>query len=111
MTQRQNKKETDRNNWLSWWHYWRKNYFQNLRTEDIHIEDDLFNSKDPADIIDTSKDIIVDIKASDPFLNFSVPTSAIIDNLFDPAAESGDIIDTSKDRIGNIQFFILVYRH
>ena len=111
MTQRQNKKETDRNNWLSWWHYWRKNYFQNLRTEDIHIEDDLFNSKDPADIIDTSKDIIADIKDSDPFLDFSVPTSAIIDDLFDPAAESGDIIDTSKGTIGNIQFFILVYRH
>ena len=111
MTQRQNKKETDRNNWLSWWHYWRKNYFQNLRTEDIHIEDDLFNSKDPADIIDTSKDIIADIKDSDPFLDFSVPTSAITDDLFDPAAESGDIIDTSKGTIGNIQFFILVYWH
>ena len=111
MTQRQNKKETDRNNWLSWWHYWRKNYFQNLRTEDILIEDDLFNSKDPADIIDTSKDIIADIKDSDPFLDFSVPTSAIIDDLFDPAAESGDIIDTSKGTIGNIQFFILVYWH
>ena len=111
MTQRQNKKETDRNNWLSWWHYWRKNYFQNLRTENIHTEDDLFNSKDPADIIDTSKDIIADIKDSDPFLDFNVPTSAIIDDLFDPAAESGDIIDTSKGTIGNIQFFILVYWH
>ena len=51
---------------------------------------------------DTSKDIIADIKDSCLFLDFSIPTSAIIDDLFDPADESGDIIDTSKDTIGNI---------
>ena len=51
---------------------------------------------------DTSKDIIADIKDSYLFLDFSIPTSAIIDDLFDPADESGDIIDTSKDTIGNI---------
>ena len=57
-----------------------KNSFQNLGTEDIWTEDDLFNSKDPGDIIDTSKDIISDIKDSDPFLDFTKPTSEITDD-------------------------------
>lgn len=87
MTQLQNKK-TDKNNWLSWWYYWRQNPFQNLGTEDIMIEDDLFDSKDPGDIIDTSKDIISEIKENDPFLDFSIPTSEIIVGLFDPSDDS-----------------------
>ena len=56
----------------------------------------------PGDIIDTSKNIIADIKDSYLLLDFSVPTSAMIDDLFDPADGSGDITDTPKDTIGNI---------
>ena len=56
----------------------------------------------PGDITDTSKNIIADIKDSYLLLDFSIPTSAMTDDLFDPADESGDITDTSKDTIGNI---------
>ena len=62
-----------------------KNPFQDLGTEDIWIDDDLFDDKDPKDVTDTSRDIIKEIKDSDPFLDFSIPTDAIIDDLFEPS--------------------------
>lgn len=60
-----------------------KNPCPNLGTEDIWIDDDLFDNKDPQDIIDTSRDIIKGIKDNDPFLDFSIPNDAIIDDLFE----------------------------
>ena len=41
----------------------KSNPFQNLGTEDIWIEDSIFDGKDHADIVDTSKDILKDIKS------------------------------------------------
>ena len=55
--------------------------FQNLVTEDIWIEEDIFDNNDKDDVTDTSKDIIKDIKHTDPFLDFNIPTDAIIDDL------------------------------
>ena len=61
------------------------NSFQNLNTEDIWIEDDIFDYKDHPDIADTSKDILKAIRENDPFLDFNIPTDTIIDDLFEPS--------------------------
>ena len=59
------------------------NPFQNLNTEDIWIEDDIFDYKDHPDIVDTSKDILKAIRENDPFLDLNIPTDAIIGDLFE----------------------------
>lgn len=59
------------------------NPFQNIDTEDIWIEDDIFYNNDNQNIVDASKDILIGIKESDPYLDFNRPTSSIIDNLFE----------------------------
>ena len=59
------------------------NPFQNIDTEDMWIEDDIFDNTDNQNIVDVSKDILKDIKESDPYLDFSRPTSSIIDDLFE----------------------------
>ena len=60
------------------------NPFQNIDTEDIWIEDDIFdNNNNNQNIVDASKDILIGIKESDPYLDFNRPTSSIIDNLFE----------------------------
>ena len=61
------------------------NSFQNLNTEDIWIEDDIFDYKDHPVIADTSKDILKAIRENDPFLDFNIPTDTIIDDLFEPS--------------------------
>ena len=55
----------------------------NIDTEDIWIEDDIFDNNDNQNIVDASKDILKIIKESDPYLDFNRPTSSIIDNLFE----------------------------
>ena len=55
----------------------------NIDTEDIWIEDDIFDNNDNQNIVDASKDILKGIKESDPYLDFNRPTSSIIDNLFE----------------------------
>ena len=64
-----------------------KNPFQNLGTEDIWIEDDLFDKNDGKETIEISKDILKDISKNDPFLDFAVPTELVISNIFDDTTD------------------------
>ena len=67
------------------------NPFQDLVTEDIWIEDYIFDGRDNHDIVDVSKDILKDIKESDPYLDLNIPTEAIIEDLLEPSDnESSD---------------------
>ena len=61
----------------------KSNPFQNLGTEDIWIEDDIFVKNDSKKTIEISKDILKDINKNDPFLDFNVITEEIISELFD----------------------------
>ena len=72
----------------------KSNPFQNLNTEDIWIEDDIFDYKDHPDIIDTSKDILKAIRENDPFLDLNIPTDAIIDDLFEPSDDKDNDVTT-----------------
>ena len=64
------------------------NLFQDMSTEDIWIEDDIFDNNDDQSIVDVSKDIPEGIKEKDPYLDFHILTSAIIDNLFEPSVDN-----------------------
>ena len=64
-----------------------KNPFQNLGTEDIWIEDDLFDKNDGKETIEISKDILKDISKNDPFLDFTVPTELVISDIFDDTTD------------------------
>ena len=64
-----------------------KNPFQNLGTEDIWIEDDLFDKNDGKETFEISKDILKDISKNDPFLNFTVPTELVISDIFDDTTD------------------------
>ena len=64
-----------------------KNPFQNLGTEDIWIEDDLFDKNDGKETIEISKDILKDISKNGPFLDFTVPTELVISNIFDDTTD------------------------
>ena len=59
------------------------NLFQNLGTEEIWIEDDIFDKNDTKETIEISKDILKDINKNDPFLDFNVLTEEIISGIFD----------------------------
>ena len=59
----------------------KKNQFQNLGTEDIWIEDNLFDKNDSKKTIEISKDVLKDISKNDPFLDFTVPTEMVITNI------------------------------
>ena len=65
----------------------KKNQFQNLGTEDIWIEDNLFDKNDSKKTIEISKDVLKDISKNDPFLDFTVPTELVITNIFDDATD------------------------
>ena len=66
------------------------NPFQDIGTEDIWIEDDIFDNNDDQSIVDFSKDILQGIKENDRYLDFKIPTSAIIDDLFEPSDDDSD---------------------
>ena len=72
------------------------NPFQNLGTEDIWIEDDIVNQNDDKDIVDISKDILKNIKENDPFIDFTIPTEGIIDDLFNGDNLTDDDTDYKK---------------
>ena len=61
----------------------KSNPFQNLGTEDIWMEDDIFDKNDSKKTIEISKDILKDINKNGPFLDFNVITEEIISELFD----------------------------
>ena len=69
------------------------NPYQNLGTEDIWIEDDMFDQKDEKDISDFSNEILKKINESDSFLDFSEPTETIIDDIFN----DDDLTDNEND--------------
>ena len=60
------------------------NPFQDISTEDIWIEDNIFDNNDGQSIIDVSKDILQGIKENDSYLDSNIPTRTIIDDLFEP---------------------------
>ena len=64
-----------------------KNPFQNLGTEDIWIEDDLFDKNEGKETFEISKDILKDISKNDPFLDFTVPTELVISDIFDDTTD------------------------
>ena len=49
-------------------------------------------------MVHTSKDIFKDIKKNDPFLDFNIPTEAIIDDLFERSDSDDDV--TIEDLFG-----------
>ena len=75
------------------------NPFQDLGIEDIWIEDNIFDNKDDQDIVDVSKDILKRVKESDPYLDFKIPTDAIIDDLFEPLDNEYDKIITDEPEL------------
>ena len=84
----------------------KKNPFQDLGTEDIWIDVDLFDDKDPKEVTDTSRDIIKEIKDSDPFLDFSIPTDAIIDDLFEPSDDDESELITAKPAVSDEKIIV-----
>ena len=70
------------------------NLFKNIGTEDIWIEDDLFKAGDNPDIFDFCRDILKNIKENDLYLDFNIPTSAIIDDLFEPSDDENNDVTT-----------------
>ena len=67
------------------------NQFQDISAEDIWIEDNIFdNNNDDRSIVDVSKDIFPGIKENDLYLGFNIPTSAIIDDLFEPSDDDSN---------------------
>ena len=76
------------------------NPFQNLGTEDIRIEDDIFDKNDRKETIEISKDILRDINKNDPFLDFNVLTEEIISEIFDDVDVTDDEV-TIEDVTGN----------
>ena len=56
------------------------NPFQYLGTEDIWIDDDIFDNQD---IVNVSKDILKGIKENDPYLDFNISTKTVIGDLFE----------------------------
>ena len=69
------------------------NPYQNLGTEDIWIEDDMFDQKGEKDISDFSNEILKKINESDSFIDFSEPTETIIDDIFN----DDDLTDNEND--------------
>ena len=60
-----------------------KNPFQNLGTEDIWVEEHLFDKNDTKETVEISKNILKDISKNNPFLDFTVPTEQVISDIFD----------------------------
>ena len=78
------------------------NPFQNFGTEDIWIEDDIFDKNDSKETIEISKDILKDINKNDPFLDFNVLAEEIISEIFDNVNFTDDeltIEDVTDDKI------------
>ena len=75
---------------------------QNLSTEDILIEDDMFDQNDKGDIVNISKDILKNIKESDPFLDCNIQTDVVIEELFDNVDLTNDNETTDEVTIEDV---------
>ena len=70
------------------------NPFQEIGTEEIWIEDNVFDNKDNKDIVDVSN-ILKGIKENYPYLDFNIPAKAVIDDLFQ--LSDNEYEDTNTD--------------
>ena len=75
---------------------------QNLSTEDILIEDDMFDQNDKGDIVNISKDILKNIKENDPFLDYNIQTDVVIEELFDNVDLTSDNETTDEVTIEDV---------
>ena len=75
---------------------------QNLSTEDILIEDDMFDQNDKGDIVNISKDILKNIKENDPFLDCNIQTDVVIEELFDNVDLTSDNETTDEVTIEDV---------
>ena len=75
---------------------------QNLSTEDILIEDDMFDKNDKGDIVNISKDILKNIKENDPFLDCNIQTDVVIEELFDNVDLTSDNETTDEVTIEDV---------
>ena len=75
---------------------------QNLITEDILIEDDMFDQNDKGDIVNISKDILKNIKENDPFLDCNIQTDVVIEELFDNVDLTSDNETTDEVTIEDV---------
>ena len=70
---------------------------QNLSTEDILIEDGMFDQNDKGDIVNISKNILKNIKENVPFLDYNIQTYVVIEELFDNVDLTSD--DETTDEV------------
>ena len=70
------------------------NPFQEIGTEEIWTEDNIFDNKDNKDIADVSN-ILKGIKENYPYLDFNIPAKAVIDDLFQ--LSDNEYEDTNTD--------------
>ena len=75
---------------------------QNLSTEDILIEDDMFDQNDKGDIVNISKDLLKNIKENDPFLDCNIQTDVVIEELFDNVDLTSDNETTDEVTIEDV---------
>ena len=75
---------------------------QNLSTEYILIEDDMFDQNDKGDIVNISKDILKNIKENNPFLDCNIQTDVVIEELFDNVDLTSDNETTDEVTIEDV---------
>ena len=82
------------------------NPFQNLGTEDILIEGDIFDKNESKVTIEISKDILKDINKNGPFLVFNVLTEEIISEICDDVDFTDDEVTiedvTDEEIVGTV---------
>ena len=70
------------------------NPFQEIGTEEIWTEENIFDNKDNKDIVEVSN-ILKGIKENYPYLDFNIPAKAVIDDLFQ--LSDNEYEDTNTD--------------
>ena len=73
------------------------NPFQNIGTKDIWTENDMFDQNDEKDIVNIQKDILKNIRENDSFLDFTILTETIIDDLFEPSDDEKVTLEDVND--------------
>lgn len=76
--------------------------FQNLRTEDIWIEADLFDINDSKETTEISNDTLKNISKNDPFLDFTVQIEQVISDIFDDVNVTDDEVTDEKVTVEDV---------
>ena len=76
--------------------------FQNLRTEDIWIEADLFDINDSKETTEISNDTLKNISKNDPFLDFTVQIEQVISDIFDDVNVTDDKVTEEKVTVKDV---------